>query len=642
VVLAGLVGGCASGDYYRGRVLLVPAGGGEMVDAFGDSLPDGAFKRLGTGRLGHGNFVRTIVYSPDGKTIASWGGDLRCRFWEASSGRLIWASPPWYRRPMFSPDGRHVAMLYSGNIHLVRLDSGKVVRTFRRRTGQVVWAAFAHGGRRLVTISTDRTIRVWSVALGLEMRKIQLEPNAMRVMNVAAIRADGRMLAVSTGYSSVSVCDLDMGRCVRKLKTPKPAWVRSLAFTGADNNVLYGKLHDSKTLFWDLRNGELCDGTEPFSRQGVFAVSPDRRNVAYASGGRIRIEDLQTGRETQTSARTPRCKSVLEMMAFRGDRAGTLITAARDGLWRWDIGTGRDSAMLAGAIGGGKWTAVSADGRLAALLDAGGLAGVYDIRAGKRIALIEGGAEKITAAAFSTDGRTLATASVDSIALWNLPDGTQAGAIALDKSKYLGVASLALSADGKTVVAAVTSPNPQRNNNIRNSKSPAASRAIVPAALRGIEIFDVAAGKCRGRIPGYLFALSPDSRTLAKPGYKCVELWDITAMKPIRTLKCAQAMLSGMMGAMRRLQFSPDGRKLARSIITQTRVGRRSLGEYGCVELFDLAGGPSQILKVDDISAAPVTAFSKDSRTLATAGARGAILLWDISRDAGADFREHP
>ncbi|MDP6544896.1 MAG: WD40 repeat domain-containing protein [Phycisphaerae bacterium] len=642
LILAGAHGGCVSGDYYRGRVLLAPNGGGGVFDAFGDRLPGGAVRRLGTGRLGHGNFVRRIVYSPDGKMIASWGGDMRCRFWAAGSGRLIWAAPTWYRMPLFSPDRRHVAMLYSGDIHLVSLDSGKVVRTFGNRRGQIVWAGFAHGahgGRRLVTIATDRTVRVWSVGLGLEMRKIELGADAMRVMNVAAISPDGKLLAVSTGYSSVSVLDLDRGECVRTLKTPKPAWVTKLAFAGDGGGTLCGRLHDSKTLFWDVGSGRLCDGVAPPGRPGVFAVSPDGRTVAYASGGRIRLEDARTGAELPASARIPRCDSVLEMMAFRGDGAKTLVTAAAEGLWRWDVGTGRDREMLAAATaGGGKWAAVSGDGRLAALVDGRGLASVYDIATGKRIALIEGGGGKITTAAFSGDGKMLVTASRDSVALWNLPGGTRAGAIALDKKKYLGVRSLELAGDGKTVVAVVTRPNPRVRDD-RRVKGPREASHMQPATVQGIEIFDLVAGKCRGRIGGLLFALSPDSRTLAKPGYKCIELWDLASLKQTGTLKCGEAVGSGMMGAAMRLRFSPDGRKLARALIAQRKFGERIDGGNGCVELLDLGGGASRIFKVDGISTAPVMAFSADSRTLATAGAGGAILLWDISRrseDRGA------
>ena len=632
VVLAGVAGGCSSRNYYRGRVLLAPDAAGEKFDAFGDSFPDGAVGRLGTGRFGHANFVRRIVYSPDGKMIASWGGDMRCRFWDASSGRLIWATPPWYRMPTFSPDRRQVALCFGADVHLVSMASGKVVTTFRNHKREITWIGFVGGGG-LVTIANDRTIRVWSVLLGVEVRKIELGRVGVQSLGVAAISPNGKLLAVSTAYSSVSLYDLDRGECIRRLKTPRPAWVTSLAFS-PNGQTLCGRLSDSNRLFWNLAGGRLCDGTAPISRPGTFAVSPDGRTIAYASGARIRLEDIRTGAELPTTARIPGHDRGLTMMAFRpGGKSNirTLTTAGSDDIRQWAVRIGRDRMMLAAPDNRGeKWIALSADGRWAVSLSRGGLVGVYDIAAGRRLALIEGGAEKITGAALSGDGPTLVTASRDSIGLWNVPAGTLKQAISLPKQKYLAVTSPGLTADGKTVAAVVCQPNPRLNDDIR-LKARGTSHAL-PREVRCIEVFDVPAGRSRGRIPGMLFALGPDSRTLAKSGDRSIELWDLPTLKRTGSIKCAAGLLSSAVGATMRLRFSPDGRKLARAFIAPIADGKWNLGGNGCVELFYLGGGASQILKVDDVAAAPVVAFSADSRTLAAAGANGGILLWDISK----------
>ena len=57
-------------------------------DRFGDLLPQAAVARLGSMRFRHGRSLSRIVYSPDGRLLASFG-DGMIRIWETSSGREL-------------------------------------------------------------------------------------------------------------------------------------------------------------------------------------------------------------------------------------------------------------------------------------------------------------------------------------------------------------------------------------------------------------------------------------------------------------------------------------------------------------------------------------------------------------------------
>ncbi|KKK50259.1 hypothetical protein LCGC14_3126810, partial [marine sediment metagenome] len=202
-VLAAAVGsgvtGCGRRGDYPGRVLFQAAAPapGRKLDALGDPLPPGVTARLGTGRLRHSGPIRNVRYSPHGRMIASWGL-AGCRIWDAATGRRLFHSIPRYTGGAFAPDGKHIAMSTGTSVHLVRLSDGRITARMRDHRREITWMAFAPGNGRLVTVSNDRTVRVWSAG-GWPLKTVALKDTAGRQsINVLALSPDGRRLAVAS------------------------------------------------------------------------------------------------------------------------------------------------------------------------------------------------------------------------------------------------------------------------------------------------------------------------------------------------------------------------------------------------------------------------------------------------------------
>jgi WD40 repeat protein len=121
---------------------------------------------------------RALAISPDGTMAACilygghYGGPAvedRMVLCDAKSGKVSrrWndSGKPsrWLEQIVFSPDGKLLASSDGDTIHLWEVATGKEVRTFQGHRGEIESLAFSGNGRRLASSSTDSTVLLWDL-----------------------------------------------------------------------------------------------------------------------------------------------------------------------------------------------------------------------------------------------------------------------------------------------------------------------------------------------------------------------------------------------------------------------------------------------------------------------------------------------
>ena len=588
---------------------------------FADGAIDGtvSLRDATTGRTlrtlrAHSDRVAAVAYSPDGQRIVTASYDGTAIIWDANGGRVLRRLEGHRDRIVsvaYSPDGRRIVTAsVDTTARIWDATNGQTLQILQGHGADVVSVAVSPDGTRIATASWDGSAIVWDTASGRQLQPLAAHRDG--VLSVA-YSPDGTRIATASYDGTAIIWDAQTGQTLRLLEGHR-AGISSIAFSPNGTSIVTAS-DDGTARIWQAQSGQTLRILEGYSGPLLGAIySPDGSTILTAStGGELIFWEAELGllarilrSDAPAQSIGPELpiaplQAVDQMVGSSGDAllsahfspdGERVVGVASSGLaFIWDATTSRLIRTLQGrtivsasfSVDGQRLTTAAPDGTWSTW-------SLLNERPGRSL----GGGSEISGAAFSPDGRTIATTAYYAATLW---DATTGALLRTLEGHSAGVVSATFSADGQRIVTA----------------------SVDGSAI----IWEVATGMALGKLDAHSGSVgsatfSPDGQRIVTTSTdRTAMIWDATSGRFLHTLR-------GHSSAVASAAFSPDGARIVTASADRTAmIWDATTGEL----LRTLRGHTGPVVSV---------AFSPDGQRILTASSDGSAIIWYAPDDTDA------
>jgi WD40 repeat protein len=208
----------------------------------------------------HQQLVRSVVWSPDGKFLASGGDDKHVFIWDTTGAvRQDLVHPAGVFSLALSPDGQRIVTAADTQVAFYQTTNGNLLfRSQHSHTQQVTGVAWSsHGPMDVVSVSADKSALVWNPT---NFKVVQAFHGHQIAIEAVSWSADGLVVATGSNGGVVHVWNAATAQDIHGFYSDAALPMRAVAFAPTGNMLAVGG-DDGIVRIW---NGLTCtlNGTQ--------------------------------------------------------------------------------------------------------------------------------------------------------------------------------------------------------------------------------------------------------------------------------------------------------------------------------------------------------------------------------------------